>query len=479
MPSHITDKTASIVIVGAGVFGLSTALHLAERGYRNVKLLDKQAYDLSHYSYEKGCDAASADINKIIRSAYGAQFQYQELARDAMTKWKKWNDEVKTGKTVPAGFSADDALFINNGCLTMTSGSEMDQFERETIQNMERVGLRDTQLNLNDPSDVARARDSGFGFVVDAFNIKNKSALLDTRSGFVYADKACHFALHKVQKLGVELVLGGSRGTFAGLLQDAGSTTKGVLTADGKAHKAELTIMACGGWTPSLLTQLDNLCETTSGSVTMFKLPPNNKALWDRFAPENFPTWSHDIRRGKYGGLYGFARDPSGVVKIGYRGTKFTNPQTQADGATRSVPATRWTREAIRQIPLTAARVINAFVQEQLPELLECEMTTRLCWYTDSYDNHFVIDFVPDTSGLMVATGGSGHGFKFLPNLGEHVVDKIEGRKNDYLQHWRWRSLSPEEMAYNSIMEGTGSERSLHNQPLTAGECLSGRLSRL
>ncbi|GJN72460.1 L-saccharopine oxidase [Purpureocillium lilacinum] len=479
MPSHITDKTASIVIVGAGVFGLSTALHLAERGYRNVKLLDKQAYDLSHYSYEKGCDAASADINKIIRSAYGAQFQYQELARDAMTKWKKWNDEVKTGKTVPAGFSADDALFINNGCLTMTSGSEMDQFERETIQNMERVGLRDTQLNLNDPSDVARARDSGFGFVVDAFNIKNKSALLDTRSGFVYADKACHFALHKVQKLGVELVLGGSKGTFAGLLQDAGSTTKGVLTADGKAHKAELTIMACGGWTPSLLTQLDNLCETTSGSVTMFKLPPNNKALWDRFAPENFPTWSHDIRRGKYGGLYGFARDPSGVVKIGYRGTKFTNPQTQADGATRSVPATRWTREAIRQIPLTAARVINAFVQEQLPELLECEMTTRLCWYTDSYDNHFVIDFVPDTSGLMVATGGSGHGFKFLPNLGEHVVDKIEGRKNDYLQHWRWRSLSPEEMAYNSIMEGTGSERSLHNQLLTAGECLSGRLSRL
>lgn len=62
MPSHITDKTASIVIVGAGVFGLSTALHLAERGYRNVKLLDKQAYDLSHYSYEKGCDAASAGM---------------------------------------------------------------------------------------------------------------------------------------------------------------------------------------------------------------------------------------------------------------------------------------------------------------------------------------------------------------------------------------------------------------------------------
>ena len=59
MSSRIS-KTASIVIVGAGVFGLSTAIHLAKRGYTNVKVLDKEPYDESLYAYDLGCDGASA-----------------------------------------------------------------------------------------------------------------------------------------------------------------------------------------------------------------------------------------------------------------------------------------------------------------------------------------------------------------------------------------------------------------------------------
>lgn len=167
------------------------------------------------------------------------------------------------------------------------------------------------------------------------------------------------------------------------------------------------------------------------------------------------------------------------MVKIGYRGTKFTNPQTQADGATRSVPVTRWTQEAIRQIPVTASRVIKGFVQDHLPELKDCEMTTRLCWYTDSYDNHFVIDFVPQKDGLMVVTGGSGHGFKFLPMIGAHVVDRIEGKKNEYLKYWNWRSLDAGKKPYNSIMEGVDSDRSLHHQALTRVDNSTKQLSRL
>jgi sarcosine oxidase/L-pipecolate oxidase len=54
------SKGSPIVIVGAGVFGLSTGIHLAQRGYTNVKVIDKQAYYESQYSYNKGCDAASA-----------------------------------------------------------------------------------------------------------------------------------------------------------------------------------------------------------------------------------------------------------------------------------------------------------------------------------------------------------------------------------------------------------------------------------
>lgn len=60
MSPAVSSKAAPIVIVGAGVFGLSTAIHLARRGYTNVTILDKQAYDESQYSYAAGCDAASA-----------------------------------------------------------------------------------------------------------------------------------------------------------------------------------------------------------------------------------------------------------------------------------------------------------------------------------------------------------------------------------------------------------------------------------
>lgn len=60
--SPLASKASPIIIVGAGIFGLSSAIHLAERGYTNVKILDKQAYHESQYSYDKGCDAASAGV---------------------------------------------------------------------------------------------------------------------------------------------------------------------------------------------------------------------------------------------------------------------------------------------------------------------------------------------------------------------------------------------------------------------------------
>lgn len=60
MRSRIPAKNEPIIIVGAGAFGLSTALHLARRGYTDVTVFDKQPYDESLYSYFKGCDAASA-----------------------------------------------------------------------------------------------------------------------------------------------------------------------------------------------------------------------------------------------------------------------------------------------------------------------------------------------------------------------------------------------------------------------------------
>ncbi|KAG3176224.1 hypothetical protein PC129_g25556, partial [Phytophthora cactorum] len=62
---------SEIIIVGGGVFGLSTALWLARGGYRNITIFDRCAFGKNWYNPAKGCDGASADIDKVFRMAYG------------------------------------------------------------------------------------------------------------------------------------------------------------------------------------------------------------------------------------------------------------------------------------------------------------------------------------------------------------------------------------------------------------------------
>lgn len=469
-------KADPIIIIGAGVFGLSTAIHLAQGGFRNVTVFDTQDYELSKYDYTLGCDSASADMNKIIRSAYGTQIEYQDLSTEAIEGWNAWNEEIRSGKCVPNGMHSTDKLFINNGNLSLTDRDELPDFEIATIRNMEAAGFVKTQLITTDSIHVKVATDKGFEFAVDPFQRKCKDktylGVLDTTGGIAVADKACRFALHKAKCLGVNFELDPVSGKFEAFCYDDAGVITGVQMKDGRKHHASKIIMACGGWTPSLLPALDGICEATAGSVVMLKIPPESP-LFTRFAPENFPSWTYKVRDGAEGGLYGFPRDERGYVKIGYRGTKYTNPQVQPDGKERSVPVTRYTGDdKITQIPKQALKVLKSFLAEFLPELagegLDLNLT-RLCWYTDSFDNHFVVDHLPGQESVMVATGGSGHAFKYLPNIGQWVVDIMEGKGVDrpLIRSWQWRTLHAQRVAVNTLMEGSTSPRALQNVELS------------
>ncbi|CAN9466910.1 hypothetical protein AA0114_g10274 [Alternaria tenuissima] len=474
------SKDSRINIVGAGVFGLSTALHLKRRGYSNVTVFDKQPYDVSLYSYLHGADAASADINKIVRSAYGTQVEYQELTFEAIDEWKLWNDELANGENLPPGLTKDDRVFYPCGNLSMTDGNTIPQFELATIKSMEECGHPNTQLVTTNPEHVRIAENKGLGFALDPFLRKQRGmhnvGVLDSTGGMAVADKACRFALHKAKESGVQFNLDPTAGAFASFMTSPDGKTNGIVTKDNKRHPADLTIMACGGWTPSILPQLDGLCEATAGSVIMYKIP-RTSSLWDRTSPENFPTWLWRVRDGAEGGLYGFPRNEQGYLKIGYRGTKYTNPQTQDDGKERSVPVTRWTTDAqLTQIPSIAMRVLKRFTDDHLPELGEEGIDialTRVCWYTDTFDNHFIIDHVPEEKGLFVATGGSGHAFKYLPNIGNWVVDVLEGVGLDRpaIKAWRWR-VATDEKQVNMLMEGSNGSRALQNVIMTTSSDL-------
>lgn len=373
-----------------------------------------------------------------------------------------------------------DRIYVNTGVYRLGDDSgALNAFEKASIENLAKAGKGNLQYLLDDPAKVERARNDGYGHGIDPFRLASggkHAGYLDMVGGFVYADKACRYALHKARGLGVKFVLDDVAGRFRSFKEDANGRVTGIITDDGRTHPAAVVVVACGAWTPSILPEIDGLCEATAGSIALIQIPPIPR-LRQRFSPENFPVWYYRIGGGEYGDVYGFPIDERGVMKIGYRGTKFTNPQRVDDtGREQSVPITRWTKPSVNLLPHISIKAIRNFIDTYLPELRKNAIdiaATRLCWYTDSFDNHFVIDAVPNRPGVIVATGGSGHAFKFLPVLGRFVADRIEGKESDkIMEFWRWRRLKDGEKPVNVLGQGSRSPTALVNVKMSKSEDL-------
>ncbi|OCF39391.1 hypothetical protein I317_06819 [Kwoniella heveanensis CBS 569] len=469
-----------IAIVGAGVFGLSTAIHLSRRGYRDVTVFDYQPYHKNAYNPSDGCDSASADVNKVYRCSYGTETEYQDLAFSGRDTWLDWNRQIAASapEDLPVGLTPADQLLVPNGFLRVSVGDDLSEFDQESLNALEKAGLRHHQHIIRDEADLLKlwkkeASDpSHWREKVEALRNAGGSkynGFIDTSAGFTYADKACAWARHLAEKAGVKFVLGPEEGKFDDFLREDGSLgkrVKGIRTADGREHSADVVIVAGGGWTPSIVPEVENLLETTAGSVITIQLPKDRQDLWDQFSPERFPVWAYGLSghtSPEFGGFYGFPRTPEGKIKIGYRGRKWTNYQTHPQTGKRlSVPRTKYSVDPAVNLPKKAIDNIKVAVGELFPELKDIGITdTRLCWYTDSIDNSFVIDYVPGyNNSLFVASGGSGHGFKFLPVLGQHVVNALERKPDQFTELWKWRAAQPGAHA-NGLEEGEQSGRDL------------------
>ncbi|KAI3394951.1 hypothetical protein diail_2058 [Diaporthe ilicicola] len=423
--------SSKIRIIGSGVFGLSTALWLARSGYTDVTVFDMQDTAAAGYDPDE-IDSASADINKIIRFSYGTEIEYQRLASKAAVMWEEWNQQLPRAKDedLPPdlrGWAGERKLWWNVGMLRMSATDEFGQFEMQTLENMEKEGIRDRQFKSDDEADLGRARERGWAHKLDPCDREARfgvhKAVLDSTAGYVLAYKSCAWARHLAEQAGVRFVLGAEEGKVVRI--DEENVKPRVETADGKVHEADVLVVACGGWTPSLLPEASNLLETTAGSVATIRIPKKNTELWDCFSPQNFPVVTWGMKEGM--GIYSFPRDE------------------------------------------------NDYINHALPSLAPLGISsTKLCWYTDSIDNSFLISYLPgklDSSrrNILVCSGGSGHGFKFLPILGQEVVKILEGRTdgNVYADMWAWRKPR-DEGKRNGLEEGEGGPRVLTKQAMAS-----------
>jgi sarcosine oxidase / L-pipecolate oxidase len=484
-------KDSKIIVVGAGVFGLSNALNLAQNGYKNICVYDRLDMDANHYTFLEGADTASGDINKIFRAEYGDKVHYQNLAFEAFEIWQKWNRDIS--QVPPEEGKKYKDLCLLDMCSMLRLDDRLSNEELANRKNFAKLGLRPLIHDINDSVDVRRARASGLGSKIQfALDLKEKipslHGSLDSSSGMLYASRCCLYAKYLCTQLGVKFVLGGKKGTLKKYLTDeTGTIVKGIVTEDGLSHAADLVVISLGPWSTSLVPELDGINEAASGNILLFKIPEHRKDLIEKYKSKNFPLigWKpgHEREKDHLGGMYMFPiMEPEGYMKIIVRQTKYTNHVTLKDGRNVSIPKTAITRPAQTSLTKHIVSQAKEWMELFFSDLVEAgvKLESKILWYTDTVNNDYIYDFVPGKQNLFVACGGSGHAFKMLPVLGRFLVDKLEGRENFYTNLFKWRDPKDFPRDPNGLKEGRNGPRVYSKQEIAqATDYIFASLSKL
>ena len=158
-PGAALSPASRILILGSGVFGLSTALWLARSGFCDVTVLDMQDTAAKGYDPRAGVDSASADLNKILRFSYGSELAYQRLAVQAAALWDQWNADLAATPDAElppvlrgGGNPAErKRLWWNAGRLrTSVTAGRLSEYELQTLASMEKDGLGEMQFRTDD-----------------------------------------------------------------------------------------------------------------------------------------------------------------------------------------------------------------------------------------------------------------------------------------------------------------------------------------
>jgi len=372
---------ATVIVVGGGINGVTSAIELKRRGHK-VILVDPGP--LPHPL------AASTDISKAVRAAYGSDEDYTALAERCIELWRKWN----------AKFGIE--LYHETGVLFVCQHRmQPDDFEYESCRVLEKQGHRFERF------DSFTFHQRFPAFAEDRF----QDGFFDPDAGYVESGRVVATLIEHAKSLGVEL----REHTKFTALDESDRRVEGIVLEDRHSINADAVIMATGAWTPHLLPFTKKFLRSTAHPV--FHLRPKQPNF---FLPERFPFFGADISTTGY---YGFPLN-QGVVKIANHGP---GREMSPDSPERVV--TRQDENDLRK-----------FLRSTIPGLAEAPIVyTRVCMYCDTNDGDFWIAPDPDRPNLTIATGDCGHGFKFAPVLGELIADVVEGKPNPLLQKFRWR----------------------------------------
>jgi sarcosine oxidase len=353
---------ADAVVVGAGVFGTWTAHFLHGAGYR-VTLVD--AYGPGHSR------SSSGDESRIVRCGYGADDLYSTFARWSLDRWRELSHRADQRQP----------LFHQSGVLWF--GSAADAYIQATRRTLEAGGYALTILDRA----ALRARYPHLA------GDDVESALFEPSCGVVMARRAVRTLAADLEAHGVRVVRAHAT------VPPTRGPLRAIRLSDGAEIAADLFVFACGAWLPAVFPDLlRGLIRPTRQVVLYFGTPRGDS----RFGPAHTPAWV-DFAAGIYG-----------VPDLDGRGLKIGldrhGPPFDPDTGDRTIDG-------------ESVATARAWLARRFPTMAGAPVVEgRVCQYENTATGDFLIDRHPDHANVVIAGGGSGHGFKHGPAVGEYVV---------------------------------------------------------
>ena len=349
------------IVIGVGGMGSSTLYNLAKRGRR---VLGLEQFDIPH------AEGSSHGVNRIIRLAYYEHPSYVPLLRRAYELWSEI--ESVTGEQL---------LYKTGSIDTAPSGHEVFEGSLESclLHDIPHRVLNHAQINEEFP-----------GYQLPPGHM----GLLQGDGGFVLSERSIVAYANAAMSTGAEIH---AREVVSGWEPDQGGVR--VFTDRGE-YTAERLVITAGAWTSGMVPILDDLAVPERQVLAW--LQPIDGSL---YTPEVFPVFNAYFDEGRY---YGFPVYGIPGFKVG----RYHHLEEVIDPDF-----------AIKTVNSEDEAVLRSAVERYFPKANGTTMTLKTCMFTNTPDEHFIVDMLPGTSQVVVAAGFSGHGFKFASVIGEILAD--------------------------------------------------------